>query len=82
MNNNNKILPSKRLGKTIRSSRKSRGRKELSHPFSETVVKESHLFENLERMKWVEKCQDKHLWSVGVVKETIGIDIAPAEVIK
>jgi hypothetical protein len=76
MNNRDKILPSRRLGKTRRSSRRNRGRRETSLPFSEIVLRDNHLLESLERMKWVVNCQGRHLWSVGVVKETIGTNIS------
>ena len=38
--------------------------------------------ESLGRLKWVNKCPDRHLWSVGVVKGTIDIGTAPTEKIK
>jgi hypothetical protein len=82
MNNKKKSLPSKRIGKSRRNLRWIRGRRELRHPFSKVVLRDNHLLENLEKMKWVDKCQDKHLWSVGVVKKNIGIDISPMEMIK
>jgi hypothetical protein len=65
-----------------RSSGKSRGRREISLPFLETVLGDSHLSESPRRLKWVSKCPDCHLWSVGVVKETIGTKTAPTEKIK
>jgi hypothetical protein len=33
-------------------------------------------------MKWVNKCPDSHLWSVGAIKGTIGTGTAPIEKIK
>jgi hypothetical protein len=77
MSNKERSLLSGRFGKTRRNSRWIRGRRELSHPFSETVLRDNHLLESLERLKWVGKCQDRHLWNVGVVKGTIGTNIAP-----
>jgi hypothetical protein len=46
MNNKEKSLPFGRLGMTIRSLRKSRGRRETNLPFSKTVLKESHHLES------------------------------------
>jgi hypothetical protein len=77
MNSKEKILPFRRLGMTRGSSRKSRGKRETSLPFSETFLRDNHLLESLERLKWVVNYQGKNLWSVGVVKETIGTDISP-----
>jgi hypothetical protein len=82
MSSKERSLPSGRLGKTRRNSRWIRGRRELSHPFSGTVLKDNHLLEILGRLKWVGKCQDRHLWNVGVVKGTIGTEIAPTKMIK
>jgi hypothetical protein len=67
---------------TRRSLRKSRGRRETNLPFSKIFLKENHLSEIPGRLMWVDKCQDRHLWSVVVVKETIGIEISPKEMIK
>jgi hypothetical protein len=77
MNNKEKRLPFRRLGMTRGSSRKSRGKRETSLPFSEIVLRDNHILESPQRLKWVVNFQGKHLWSVGVVKETIGIDISP-----
>jgi hypothetical protein len=82
MNNREKILPSRRFGKTRRTSRRNRGRRETSLPFSEIVLKDNHLLESPKRLKWVYNCQGRHLWSVGVVKETIGTEISPTKMIK
>jgi hypothetical protein len=41
----------RRLGKTRRISRWIRGKRELSHPFSKTILKEIHILESPERMK-------------------------------
>jgi hypothetical protein len=82
MNNEEKGLLFGRLGMIRRSSRKSRGRREMSLPFSEIVLRDNHPLESLGRLKWVRKCQDHHLWSVGVVKGTIGTETAPTEKIK
>jgi hypothetical protein len=65
-----------------RSSGKSRGRRETSLPFSEIVLRDTHPLESPGRLKWVRKCQDHHLWSVGAVKGTIGIESTPTEKIK
>jgi hypothetical protein len=75
-------LLSVRLGKTRRNSGWIKGRRELSHPFSETVLKENHLLESPRRLKWVGRCQDSHLGNVGDIKETIGAEISPTEMTK
>jgi hypothetical protein len=82
MNNKEKGPLFRRLGMIRRSSGKSRGKRETSLSFSETVFRENHLSESLGRLKWVSKCPDCHLWSVGAVKETIGTETAPIEKIK
>jgi hypothetical protein len=82
MNNKEKGLLFRRLGMIRRSSGKSRGRRETSLTFSGIVLKENHLLGSPGRLKWVRKCQDHHLWSVGDVKATIGTDTAPIEKIK
>ena len=82
MNSKEKGLPFGRLGMIRRSLRKSRGRRETNLPFSETVLKDNHLSESLGRLKWVSKCPDCHLWSVGAVKGIIGTKTAPIEKIK
>jgi hypothetical protein len=82
MSNKERSLLSRRLGKTRRNSIWIRGRRGLSHPFSETVLKDIQLLESPGRLKWVGKCQDHHLWNVGVVKETIGTNISPTEMKK
>jgi hypothetical protein len=56
--------------------------RETSLPFLEIVLRDSHILESPGRLKQVRKCQDRHLWSVGVVKETIGTETAPIEKIK
>jgi hypothetical protein len=82
MNNRGKSLPFRRLGKTRRRSRRNRGRRQTSLPFSETVLRDNHLSESPKRLKWVDNCQGRQLWSVGVVKETVGTRIAPTKMIK
>ena len=82
MNNIEKILPSIRLGKTRISSIRNKGRRETSLPLSKIVLRGNHLLESPKRQKWVDNCQGRHLWSVGVVKETIGTETAPTEKIK
>jgi hypothetical protein len=67
---------------TRKSSRKNIGRREINHPFLETVLKDSRLLESPGRLKWVGKCEGRHLWNVGVVKKTIGTGISPREIIK
>jgi hypothetical protein len=66
---------------TRKSSRKNIGIREINHPFSEIILKDSRFLESLGRLKWVGKYQGFHLWNVGVVKKTIGIGIAPIEMI-
>jgi hypothetical protein len=82
MNNREKNLPSRRLGKTRRSSRRNRGRRETSLPFLEIVLRDNHILESPERLKWVYNFQGRHLWRVGVLKKTIGTKIFPTEMIK
>jgi hypothetical protein len=82
MRGKERSLHSGKLGKTRRNSRWIRGRRELSHPFSETIPRENHLLESPGRLKWVGKFQDYHLWNVGVVKGTIGTYIALTKMIK
>jgi hypothetical protein len=72
----------KRLGKTRRNSIWIRGRRELIHPFSGTILRDNHILESPGRLKWVGRCQDNHLWNVGAVKETIGTKISPTGMIK
>jgi hypothetical protein len=79
MNNKEKILPFGRLGMTRRGLRKNRGRRETCFPFSETVLEDSHLLESPGKLKGVSRCQDRHIWSVGVVKGIVGIETAPTE---
>jgi hypothetical protein len=79
MNSKEKGLLFGRLGMIRRSSGKSRGRRERSLPFSGIVLRDNHLLESPGKLKWVSRCQDRHLWSVGVVKETIGTEIALTE---
>ena len=81
MSSKDKSLLFGRLGMTRRSLRNNRGRRETNPPFSEIVLKDSHLLENPGRLKWVGKCQGHHLWNVGVEKKTIGIGISPTEMI-
>jgi hypothetical protein len=69
MNNKEKSLPFGRLGMTRRSLRKSRGRRETNLPFSEIVLKDSHRLESREWLKWGNKGQDRHPFSVGACKE-------------
>jgi hypothetical protein len=54
-------LLSGRIGKTRINSRWIRGRRELNHPVSETILRDNHLLESLGRLKWLGKCQDCHL---------------------
>jgi hypothetical protein len=82
MSSKERSLLSGRLGKIRRNSIWIRGRRELSHPFSEIVLRDNHLLGSPGRLKWVGKCQDCHLWNVGVVKGTIGTHISPTEMIK
>jgi hypothetical protein len=51
MSNKERRLLSIRLGKTRRNSIWIRERRELSHPFSETVLKDCHLLESPGRLK-------------------------------
>jgi hypothetical protein len=51
MSSKERSLLSERLGKTRRNSRWIRGRRELRHPFSETVLKDNHLLESPGRLK-------------------------------
>jgi hypothetical protein len=51
MSKKEKIPLSIRLGRTRRSSRKSRGRRETSLPFSETILKDNHLLESKEWLR-------------------------------
>jgi hypothetical protein len=62
---------SKNLGKTKRSSRWIRGRRDLSHHSSEIILRDNKLLENPERLKQGVKGHGNHLFNVGVVKETI-----------
>jgi hypothetical protein len=82
MNNKEKGLSFGRLGMTKIGLRRNRGRRETSLPFSGTVLGDSHLLESLGKLKGVSRCQDCHLWSVGVVMGTIGTETAPTEKIK
>jgi hypothetical protein len=67
---------------TRRGLRRNRGRRETSVPFLGTILGDSHLLESLGKLKGVRKFQDRHLWSVGDVKGTIGTETAPTENIK
>jgi hypothetical protein len=51
MINKNKSLLSKKLGKTRRSLRGSKGKRESNHHFSGTVLKDSQVLESLGRLK-------------------------------
>jgi hypothetical protein len=51
MSNKEKSPLSGRLGKTRRNSRWIRGRRELSHPFSEIALKDSQFLESPGRLK-------------------------------
>jgi hypothetical protein len=82
MNSKEKSLLFERLGMTRGSLRRNRGRRETNLPFSETVLRDNHPLESPGRLKWVNKCPDHHIWSVGAVKETIGTETAPTEKIK
>jgi hypothetical protein len=82
MNSKEKSLLFRRLGMTRRGLRRNRGRRETSLPFSGTVLEDSHLLESSGKLKGVRKCQDCHLWSVGVIKGTIGTKTTPTEKIK
>ena len=82
MSSKEKGLSFGRFGMIRGSLRRNRGRRETSLPFSETVLGDSHLLESPGKLKGVNRCQDRHLWSVGTVKGTIGIGISPTEKIK
>jgi hypothetical protein len=82
MNNKEKGLLFERLGMIRRSSGKSRGIRETSLPFSETVLGDRDISKSPGRLKWMSKCPDHHLWSVGDIKGTIGIGTTPTENIK
>jgi hypothetical protein len=47
MINKKEILLYRRLGRTITSSRRNRGRRETSLHFSKTVLKENHILESI-----------------------------------
>jgi hypothetical protein len=79
MTRKKKILLFKKLGKTRRSLRGSRGKRETNHHFLGITLKKSPVLESPGRLKWVDKCQGNHLWNVGVVKEIIGTTIPPRE---
>jgi hypothetical protein len=64
---------------TRRGLRRNRGKRETGLPLSETVLGDSHLLESPRKLKGVSRCQDRHLWSVGVVKGIIGTETAPTE---
>jgi len=51
MINKNKIPLSRRLGRTRRSLRKSRGRRETHITFSKTILKNNHLLESREWLR-------------------------------
>jgi hypothetical protein len=51
MRSKEKIPLSGRLGKTRRNSRWIKGRRELSHPFSKTILKGSQVLESPGRLK-------------------------------
>ena len=82
MSSREKSLPFRRLGTTRGSSRKSRGIRETNLPFLEIVLKENHCLESQEWLKWGNKGQDRCPFSVGVVSETISIDIVPTKMAK
>ena len=82
MSSKEKILPFGRLGMTRRGLRKNRGKRETSLPFLEIVLRDNHPLGSPRRLKWMNKCPDPHLLSVGAVKETIGTDTAPTKKIK
>jgi hypothetical protein len=60
----------------------SRGRRETSLPFSETVIRNSHRLESREGLRRVHKDRDRHPFSVGVVKETTSIEIVPIKMVR
>jgi hypothetical protein len=51
MSNKERSLISGSLGKTRRNSIWIRGRRELSHPFSEIVLRDNHLLESSGRLR-------------------------------
>jgi hypothetical protein len=65
--------------KRFKKEQKQKGNKP---PFFRTVLGDSHLLESPGKLKGVRRCQDRHLWSVGVVKGTIGTETTPTEKIK
>jgi hypothetical protein len=77
MNSKGKSLPFGRLGMTRRGLRRNRGRREVSLPFSETVLGDSHLLKSPGKLKGVSRCQGLHPWSVGAVKGIIDTETAP-----
>jgi hypothetical protein len=75
MINKKESLLSKRLARTIRSSRRNEGRREISLHFSDTFLKDNHILESIEWLRLVGKGQGRHPFNVGVVKETTSIEI-------
>jgi len=73
---------SKKLGKTKRSSRWIKGRRDLSHHSSEIIHRDNKLLENLERLRQGVKGQGRHLFNVGIVKEITCTEIVLTEVKK
>jgi hypothetical protein len=73
---------SKNIGKTRINIIWNRGRRGLSHHFSETILRDNHLLENPEQMRQGGKGQGNHLFNVGVVKEIICIGIVLTELKK
>jgi hypothetical protein len=79
MNSKEKGLSFRRFGMIRGSLRRNRGRRETSLPFSKIVLGDSHLLESPGKLKGVSRCQDRHLWSVGVVNGIIGTKTTPIE---
>jgi hypothetical protein len=73
---------SKKLGKTRRKTTLNRGRRELSHHYSEKILKENQLLENPKCLRQGGKDQGRHLLNVGVMGEIICLNIVLTEVIK
>jgi hypothetical protein len=65
--------------KKFRKEQRLKGNKP---PFFRKTLRDNHPLGSPGRLKWMNKCPDRHLWSVGAVKETIGTETAPTEKIK
>ena len=82
MINKKKGQLSNKLGKTRRNSRWIRGRSELSHHSSKTILRDNQLPENPKWWRQGVKDQGNHLFNVRVVKEIICLEIVLTEVKK